>query len=285
MFQYVLLDDDPKFLSQVDVWKKGGVTSIAMDFEGEFNLHIYGEHLCLIQLFDGSSFFLADPFKLSAEALKVFFEDKELEKVMFSCESDASLVRKEYDIQLMNVYDVRVPAMELGYMGNLSGLMDLYHLEHGTENKKKNQMENWLTRPLPEKQLQYALGDVAQLLNLKTILEAETVKNKKVKDVRLKMKNCAMQKNPERPGWEKLPSYKFMNKQEKAYVKHFFLERDGIAKRRNVPASRILDKHLLVDLAKKAADGESWLPEVPTPGLQEALGRAAKSANAELMKS
>jgi ribonuclease D len=33
-----------------------GINTIAMDFEGEINLHIYGEHLCLIQVFDSIPF-------------------------------------------------------------------------------------------------------------------------------------------------------------------------------------------------------------------------------------
>jgi len=251
-----MLDSDARFLDQIAQWKSSGIISVAMDFEGEFNLHIYGEHLCLIQLFDGSSFFLADPFNLSEAVLRTFFEEKDMEKIMFDCASDASLVRKQYHIQLEHVYDIRIPAMALGYMGNLSGLMEMYGLPHVEGSKKENQTTNWLKRPLTEAQIQYALGDVANLFALKGILE-EQVKAKRLDhEVNSRMRVCARQKNPERPGWEKLPSYRFYTKEEQVFAKQFFLARDTIARRHNVPAARILDKESLVGLVKDVPSNE-----------------------------
>lgn len=286
MYHYVSLDDDDKFLSQIRQWKEEGVTSVAMDFEGEFNLHIYGEHLCLIQLYDGRNFFLADPFRLSRDALETFLADASIEKVMFSCDSDASLVRKEYRIQMENVYDVRIPAMALGYMGNLCGLMDLYSLPHEKENKKKNQTDNWLVRPLPERQKQYALGDVAQLLALKPMLERDVKARHLEKLVKGKMKRCARAKNSEKPGWEKLPSYRFLSPREQMYAKHFFLARDGIARRRNVPAVRVMDKRLIVSLARNVPTSEEALEKrVPSsPVLLDALWKAKAGAEEEIAR-
>jgi ribonuclease D len=284
MYHYTLLDNPAKFLGQVKTWKEKGVTSVAMDFEGEFNLHIYGEHLCLVQLYDGTDFFLADPFRIPAEALRQFFEDKEIEKVMFDCASDASLVRKQYGIQLENVYDIRIPAMALGYMGNLSGLMEMYQLPHVEGNKKQNQTTNWLTRPLSETQIQYALGDVADLFALQDILK-EQIKAKHLEhEVDGKMRVCAKQKNPERPGWEKLPSYRFFNRQEQVYAKHFFLARDGIAREHNVPAARILDKHSLVALVRDVpSDEKAFRARIRcSDELLEALLKAKTAAWQEL---
>ena len=56
MFDYVMIDSDSSLKTQLDFWQAHGITSIAMDFEGEFNLHIYGEHLCLVQIFDGAAY-------------------------------------------------------------------------------------------------------------------------------------------------------------------------------------------------------------------------------------
>ncbi|MGE4464410.1 MAG: 3'-5' exonuclease, partial [Sphaerochaeta sp.] len=64
MLTYTMIDTDAALASLLVTWKEAGITSVAMDFEGEFNLHIYGEHLCLIQLFDGSAYYLVDPFKV-----------------------------------------------------------------------------------------------------------------------------------------------------------------------------------------------------------------------------
>jgi len=286
MYSYFLLDSDELFNTQVAQWKQKGITSLGMDFEGEFNLHIYGEHLCLIQLYDETSFFIADPFNLSPAVMKSFMEDSSLEKIMFDCSSDASLMRKQYQIQLENVYDIRIPAMALDYMGNLSGLMEMYHLPHDEGDKKKNQMTNWLTRPLQERQVQYALGDVANLFNLKKILQQEIADKHLISVVKDRMKGCAKQKNPEKAGWEKFPSYRYLTKEQKIYLKHFFIARDNIARKYNVPAVQVLEKQNLLVLAKDIPTDENslrrLLPRISNEML-EALLQAKVTASQELV--
>jgi ribonuclease D len=253
MYTYLVIDSDLQLSNMVAQWKAQGTLVLAMDFEGEFNLHIYGEHLCLIQLYDGSSFYLIDPFKVSPPALKAFLQDGGIEKIMFDCASDSALVRKEFGILMENIYDIRVPALALGYTGNLSGLVALYlgeQEEKTNGSKKKNQMTNWLVRPLKDDQVQYALSDVAHLFSLKDILKDGIAKKGLTDQVNTTMKSIAKPKGPDKPGWTKFSSWKFLSREEKAYLKHFFIARDTLAKKYNVPAVRILDKHVLVDMAK-----------------------------------
>ena len=37
------------------------------NFEEESNLHVYGEHLCLIQIFDGNSYYVIDAVKIEKQ--------------------------------------------------------------------------------------------------------------------------------------------------------------------------------------------------------------------------
>jgi ribonuclease D len=261
MFDYTLIDTDEKFREIINYWKENNLKSIAMDFEGEFNLHIYGEHLCLVQLFDTKEYYLADPFLISPEMLKEFFEDTEIEKIMFSCDSDSALVKKQYDIQLKNIYDVRIPAMELGFMGNYTALVkrNLKVIIETTGSKKKNQMTNWLKRPLKEDQIQYALLDVAYLHALKESLIKECESDGLTDVVNAKMKRAGLRKGPEKPGWTKLGNYKRMSKEEKVYLKHFFIARDIVARKQNIPAHRVLEKHKLVSMAKDVPENDSEL--------------------------
>jgi ribonuclease D len=295
MYIYSTIDSDKKLSSLVQSWKQKGILSIAMDFEGEFNLHIYGEHLCLIQVFDGEEYFLIDPFKVSKEALKTFLEDPELEKVMFDCASDAALVRKAYGIALANVFDIRVQALALGYTGNLSGLVEL-HLgvqeKKSNKSKKKNQMTNWLRRPLKEDQIQYALSDVAHLFSLKTILSSLVDEKDLAEQVAKTMKNIAKPKGPDKPAWTKFASWKYMNKEERTYLKHFFLARDTMARKYNVPAVRILEKHRLLEMAKAvpttANDFHIYCTKCPEEQVEELvdmLMQAKKSAADELLSA
>ncbi len=241
-------------------WAGQGICCVAMDFEEESNLHVYGEHLCTIQLFDGSDYYILDALALAKtteglSAMKAFLEGP-VEKIMFACQSDAALARKTLGIQLSNIFDVRVIAMALGFTGNLNGLIER-QLGLSVENpslKKKYQTANWMRRPIPAEQVEYALGDVRYLFRLKETLLAEMERNLSAADrkkVLYDMARCAEQKNPERPGWEKICNFKLLNAQEKVYIKHFFIARDSLARKANVPAARILDKRLIVSMAKK----------------------------------
>ena len=253
MLNYTMIDNDSALLALIDMWEEKGINSVAMDFEGEFNLHIYGEHLCLIQLFDAQAYYLVDPFKISTEHLKRFLENHSLEKVMFDCASDSALVRKQYGIILEGVYDIRVAALALGYTGNLTGLVERYIGELPRiegPSKKKSQMTNWLVRPLKSEQIQYALSDVEHLFTLKNVLVTEIVKQGLEEKVNNEMVQVGKSKGPDKPGWTKFSSWKYLSKEEKVFLKHFFLARDTLAKKYNVPAVRILEKHLLLQMAK-----------------------------------
>ncbi|MGB4406297.1 MAG: 3'-5' exonuclease [Sphaerochaeta sp.] len=295
MYTYSTIDSDSKLTAVVQSWKQRGILSIAMDFEGEFNLHIYGEHLCLVQIYDGQEYFLIDPFKVSEVALKTFLEDPDLEKVMFDCASDSALVRKAYGIALANAFDIRVQALALGYTGNLTGLIEL-HLgvqeEKSTKSKKKNQMTNWLKRPLKEEQVQYALGDVAHLFALKILLTTLVEEKNLTEQVEKTMLTVAKPKGPDKPGWTKFASWKFMNKEEKTYLKHFFLARDTMARKYNVPAVRILEKHRLLEMSKAipktANDFHIYCTKCPEDRVDELVGlllEAKKIAAHELLSA
>ncbi len=240
-----------------------------MDFEEESNLHCYGEYICIIQLFDKSNYYIIDCLKIiktkeGLEALKAFLEGP-IEKIMFSCQSDAALSRKALKIQLKNIYDIRVLALALDFTGNLTSLEEKYlsqniGLETSTSTKKRFQTANWMRRPIPEAQIQYALGDVQHLFELKDILEQEIqhLPKFKKKEIQKALKTCAEPKHPERPSWEKICNYKMLSKQEKVFVKYFFLARDGVAKAHNVPASHVLLKQNIVAMAKEG----TWKNEI-----------------------
>ena len=252
MYNYNIIDSDEQLKNFINYLKENNLNSIAMDFEGEFNLHIYGEHLCLIQIFDTKDFYIIDPFKISDTVLKEFLEDKEIEKIMFSCDSDASLVKKQFNIELKNIFDVRILALELGFEKGYSALVENYlGINIGSKaSKKKNQMTNWLKRPLKESQIQYALEDVAYLHKIKTVLIDLATKEGKIGSAMRKMKMAGKITKPPKPGWTKITNWKRLNKEQKILLKHFFIARDIVAKKLSVPAVRILEKRKLVDLLK-----------------------------------
>lgn len=264
---YTLVEKIEDFRKLLEDFKKNGTKTLSMDFEEESNLHAYGEHLCTIQLFDHQKYYLIDALALQKTdegraLLKEFLEGEE-EKIMFDCSSDAAIVRKVLAIHMANVYDLRIVAKALGFNGNLTSLIErnLHIPSEGVASKHRFQRANWMRRPLPEAQIQYALADVQYLFDLKASLEEELeTKSPGVRtQVRSQMKKCAQPKHKDRPGWEKICNYKRLSLREKVFIKYFFIARDEIARKKNVPPANILDKRLIVKMAEK----EDWKEIVP----------------------
>ena len=250
-----------------DSFMEKSTEELAMDFEEESNLHVYGEHLCIIQLFDGNNYFIVDALEIQnepdgKEALKYFFESP-IRKIMFDCSSDSSIVRKTLGIQLKNIFDIRVLAQGLDFNGNLTALIER-NLGIAAEDpalKKKYQRTNWMKRPLAEEQLEYALSDVKYLFELKESLQKEVLglPLQTQRHLEALIRTCANQKHKEKPGWEKICNYKNLNKRQKTFIRYFFKARDELAKKANVPPTNIVEKQLLVEMAKN----ETWVNILP----------------------
>lgn len=250
---YDYIDNDGKLHAFLD--HIGTLGSIAVDFEGEFNLHIYGEHLCLIQIFDGSKYYIIDPRSrsLSREALLEFFAS-DVEKVWFEAQSDNALIFKSYGVTVNGIYDVRALAKALGFMGNLIALeQEFLGVEPEIGDKKRLQQTNWLKRPLTEEQLSYALSDVRYLLTLKEVLWKRVVEEGVEKEAQYQLK-AACAKPKQTPPWTRLCSPRNLTAAQKVALKEYFIARDCVAKRFNVPAFHVLDKHKVIALAKACPD-------------------------------
>ena len=244
---YTTLDSDEKIINQCIRWQD--TPSLAVDFEGEYNLHIYGEHLCLIQIYDNEGFYIIDPRSrlVTKQGLETFFS-LPTEKIWFDIQGDAALIYKVYGLRINNVYDVRVPAKILGYNGNLLGLQKEYLGVEVNINKKKNQQANWLKRPIDVDLMEYDLLDVKYLHQLKDVLSSIVAKEGLTKSVDEAMKRAMVVKEPT-PGWKNICRWRDLKKWERVYVRNIYIARDKIARSFNVPASRVMDKHHVVSLA------------------------------------
>lgn len=245
---YTLIDNNDDLFKALETMKTKD--RIAVDFEGEFNLHVYGEHLCLIQVFDGDAYYIIDPKsqKLTKEGLEAFFS-LDVKKVWFDCQSDHSLVYKNYELKIANILDIRIMAKALGYDGNLLGLIKEYLGIDVAINKKKNQQANWMRRPLDRELIEYALMDVSYLFELEDILTSEVEKKGLSEQVAKFMKKAVEVKKPE-PGYKRVGNWRHYTESEKNIVRHLYYARDSIARRFNVPAARVMDKKRIIEFAK-----------------------------------
>lgn len=233
--------------------KKNHQTTIAMDFEGEFNLHVYGEKLCLIQIYDGVDSVIIDPVDADMAAVKRLFEDEKILKIMWDAQSDISLIVNGYDMTIKSVLDLRPAAdlLELAKRDYASVCAELLG-EEKKINKSKFQKYNWLRRPIDDEAVLYALNDVLHLHKLKDVILSRLFNEGKLEEyIRLNM--IIQNRNYVRvPGQrhKKMKGYRYMNKSEQHMLKTLFDLRDGYARRLNWPPHRVIPNPDLLELAK-----------------------------------
>ena len=262
MISYKVVSSDKDIVEFGKYLHNSNIGTIAIDFESENNLHEYGSKICLIQIFDGKNYFVIDPFKISIEQLKSFLEDKKIVKLGYGCESDMSLLFKQYQIRIKALYDLKilVDVLEI----EKKGLGDVNKLLLGIEsenNKKKYQMHNWTRRPIDKQAIEYALSDVAYLFSLRTML-LEKILNKGQVGLLLEqfVKREYDYEKISIPTIFKSREFGDLHKDEKERAKIIYDIRERYAKERNCPANDILLNKDLLYIARNQAAITSIVP-------------------------
>ncbi len=227
---------------------------VAMDLEGEFNLHCYGEHLCLVQIFDGTQIVMIDPMAFKDwKPLQRFFEDPKIEKVVYDRSSDAALLYNKYQISYNNTLDLRVAVALLEHPKQ--GLSSVLEATLGIvgENKKKFQRYNWMTRPIQTDALRYAAEDVIYLFQLEDELFRQLEKRKLLDEFyKENQRLCdAPIRDNRKNRHKKAKGFRHLNKRQQERFSKLFYERDRIAQLVNLPPDRVFKNQKLMDWCKR----------------------------------
>jgi len=237
----------------VDTLKKEERTSLAVDLEGEFNLHVYGERLCLIQVYDGREAIIIDPLKIEQEALPLLLEDEKLLKVMWDASSDISLLVNGYGMTIKSVLDLRPAAdlLEFDKKDYSSVLGKMLSVE--TKAKKKFQRYNWLKRPIDEEALEYAIDDVLHIPALKKELLERLYAAGQLEEFyhrNLIVQNRNYKRTPGQRH-KKMKGYRYMKKGEQELLRRLFNLRDTHAQRLNLPPHNVIANPELMELSRR----------------------------------
>ncbi len=226
-----------------------GFSTLGVDFEGEWNLHRYGLHLCLIQVSDGKDIFLLDPLVVGdlSPFLDVL-ENPDINIISHGPQSDIVLLDHLFGRRPTNVFDTEKAGQLLGYEStSLSGMLD-HHF--GLQKNMKVRVSDWNKRPLKDKMLKYAAMDVAYLHTLQERLIDELRQRGRLQwhreecealeDIRYRKK--------ERPHLE-ISRANRLDYQQAHVLKHLYELRDQIARDLDKPAYYIIPNAKLVELA------------------------------------
>ncbi len=246
--QYKLIDTDKKLSAFRNYLHTNKITELAMDIEGEFNLHCYGEQLCLIQIFDGTEFTIIDPFKISTGELKKLLESK-IVKIFFDASSDRMLIYRQYKIQLKSVLDLKYHVEVLNL--EKRGLNSLLDAMLGIQVSKKFQMYNWTKRPINSAAMQYALEDVKYLFHLRDLLHKRIEEQGKIHDLISTIVQQDVDYDKKSiPAYRKRNSFKTLSAEKKALADQIYELREETAKKLNWPPANVLSNDNIIRLAK-----------------------------------
>lgn len=226
------------------------VPLLGVDFEGEWNLHRYGLHLCLIQVSDGENSYLIDPLKVGdLQPFLDILEDPNVKIISHGPQSDIILMDYLFGAHPKNVFDTEKAAKLLGYEN--TSLSTLLEMKFGINKNMKVRVSNWNKRPLTEKMKAYALKDVDYLhrlhgflvdeLSEKGRLEWQEEENSMLEVIRYQAK---VNPHADIKGANKLSAKAL------TILRHIYGIRDGIARSLDKPAYHIIPNDRLLDLAQ-----------------------------------
>jgi len=248
---YKDIETDDELIDLRKRFIKNKINKIAMDFECESNLHEYGEKLCLIQIYDGTDFYLIDPFKLSRNELANLLEDKNILKFFYGAGSDKSVVYKQYKIKLNSVYDQShlVDVVGLEKKGLDAVLFSQLNIK--IQKKKKYQRYNWIKRPIDEAAKQYALSDVEHLFALNQKLTEIIIEQNKMDHlIHHIVSETTDYEKKSTPSIYKKKGFKSLNKEYKQNFIDIVNVREKYAKKLNIPPNTLLSNEVIAKLAK-----------------------------------
>jgi ribonuclease D len=231
-----------------------GAPFIAIDTEF-MREQTFWPRLCLIQIAAGETELLIDSLAPGLD-LGPFFElmvSERVLKVFHSARQDIEIVHHLAGVIPHPIFDTQVAAMVCGFGEAVSYAMLVKRLLNRNLDKT-SRFTDWSRRPLSERQLTYALGDVTYLRDLYPKLKAQLDKSERAtwlnEEMAVLTDPATYELHPEH-AWKRL---KMRTKTPKslAVLMELAAWREREAQTQDVPRARILKDEALYDIASQA---------------------------------
>ncbi len=230
----------------------------------------YFSKLCLVQLAaKGVDPVALDPIATDLDWSPFYdlMQNQNVLKVFHAARQDLEIFFQENDKIPNPIFDTQVAAMVCGY-GDSIAYARLVNDITGEQIAKNAQFTDWSRRPLSEKQLTYALGDVTHLRDVYETLSARLKKQNRIHWVEQEMDILT---NPEtyimRPceAWKRI-KIRSDKPQVLAVLKNLAEWRETLAVTKNLPRGHIIKDDVLANIAlymPKTKDAMSRIRGVP----------------------
>lgn len=243
--------------------------------------------LCLIQMAGPNDEVVVDPLAPGIDLTSFYdlMRNKKVVKVFHAARQDIEIFWHDAKTIPDPLFDTQVAAMVCGFGDSVGYETLVKRLTNGSVDKS-SRFTDWARRPLSEKQLQYACGDVTHLRKIYEVLAKRLTQTGRARWVAEEM---AILQNPDtyetRPedAWRRLKA-RFKSRKGLAVMVEVAAWREKQAQERNLPRSRILKDDAVTEIATqipRSAEDLDRLRAVPkgmvnsrsAAGLMEAIER------------
>lgn len=241
-----------------------GEPALAVDTESN-SLYAYREQVCLIQISVPGKDYLVDPLALSdLSGLGPLLADGEVLKVLHGAEYDLSVLRRDFQFTMENLFDTMWASRILGWPAH--GLAALLKDHFGVSLNKKYQRADWGRRPLPPEQLDYARLDTHYLLALHDIQARELESAKRWPQALYRFQKLTRARREEKgfdpEGFWRLPGVRDLDDTGRGILRQLYLYREDRARSQNRPPFKVLSNKTLVDLSARRPRDSKELVEI-----------------------
>ena len=197
-------------------------------------------------------------------------------KVFHAARQDLEIVWNQARLIPHPIFDTQVAAMVCGF-GEAVSYVNLVKQVTGRDLDKSSRFTDWSRRPLSQKQLVYALGDVIHLRDIYRHLKAELEREGRAGWLDEEMAELTepgtYEANPEE-AWRRL-KLRVKNRKGLAVLIELAAWRERTAQAQDVPRNRILRDEALYDIANHAPTEPAQLSELRT--LSEGFAKSARA--------
>jgi ribonuclease D len=252
MVPYDLIQRDEELARLIEHLRGAGCRRLAIDVEGENNLHRYGIHVALIQLFDGSRGYAVDPLAVSDRVLLAsLLQRAPWELVWFDAGNDLLSFQHHLGIRPSPILDLSIAARMLDLKGGLSAVTK----QGGSASAKDRlQKSNWMRRPLSRAMLDYAISDVLYLLPAADDLLAALERRGLAAEFRarnLEAQDAERVWNP-LANYTRIPGFNRLPRPERRFAKVLWYAREYYGRERDWPPGNVASKLELRSILTKA---------------------------------
>lgn len=274
----MIISSQPELNSFCEALQKAPFITIDTEFLRE---KTYFPKLCLIQIGGPDKKAAAiDPLVQGLDLQPVYdlLFDPKILKVFHAGRQDLEIFHKLTGRIVQPFFDTQIAAMVCGH-GESIGYDNLVRSITGKSLDKSSQFTNWALRPLSQKQIDYALGDVTHLVDIYKNLSAELERRGRTAWVMQEeevLANPSTYENDPRESWRRV-KVKSPKPKTLAILRELAAWREEMAQRRDIPRPWVMKDETLADMAAQSPKTPEQLAKIRGVSVEMAEGQTGRT--------